>query len=199
MIPPIKHQLELGPRSEGPTRYIHADGMPFLAYLDGGVAFPQTYCTALAKVNNRVRFTDDVIFSSNKTKLFQVVVLLDKPSQAIEASGELDGIDHFSHGHLSADEAIYLVQAKKCSFAHHGSEFGDLAVFRTATAEEFEQSDLCVGRPIPHGYNDSQIWNVVGGKRFVIVRYDRVVYAACDTGAEMVEVSQTLADLLPLS
>jgi hypothetical protein len=199
LIPPIKHQLELGPRSEGPVAYIHSDGMPFLPYLHGGIAFPQTYCTELVGLDNRVRFTDDVIFSKEKTKLFQIVVLLDKPSQAIAAVEEMDGVDGLSDGHLSTKEATLLVQAKDCLPNDENTGFTSLSLFRTATAKEFEQSDLCVGRPKPHGYSDSQIWDVMKGKRFVIVRHDRFVYAACDTRAEMVEAAKGLGESLPLN
>ncbi|KAJ5681967.1 uncharacterized protein N7477_001907 [Penicillium maclennaniae] len=199
LIPPIKHQLELGPRSEGPVTYTHSDGMPFLPNLHGGIAFPQTYCTELVKLDNQVRFTDDVIFSKEKTKLFQLVVLLDKPSQAIAAIEEMDGIDDLSGGHLSTKEATLLVQKKDCLPIDETNGFSGLFLFRTATAEEFEQSDLCVGRPEPHGYNESQIWNVVKRKRFVIVRHDRFVYAACDTRAELMEAAKGLDNSLPMN
>lgn len=199
LIPPIKHQLELGPRSEGPVTYTHSDGMPFLPYLHGGIAFPQTYCTELVELDIRVRFTDDVIFSKEKTKLFQIVVLLNKPSQAIAAIEEMDGVDGLSDGHLSTKEATLLVQAKDCLPNNENTGFTGLSLFRTATAKEFEQSDLCVGRPAPHGYSDSQIWNIMKGKRFVIVRHDRFVYAACNTRAEMVEAAKSLGESLPLN
>ncbi|KAJ5167113.1 uncharacterized protein N7482_005894 [Penicillium canariense] len=197
--PPIAHQLELGPRSEGPVRYTHSDGMLFLPYLHGGIAFPQTYCTELGELDNRVRFTDDVIFSKEKTKLFQIVVLLDKPSQAIAAIQAMKGIDGLSEGHLLTEEATLLVQSKNCLPNDESTGFASLSLFRTATAKEFEQSDLCVGRPEPHGYNDSQIWNVMKGKRFMIVRHDRFVYAACDTRAELVEAAKSLGNSLPLN
>ena len=198
LIPPIKHQLELGPRSEGPVMYTHSGGMPFLPYMHGGIAFPQTYCTELVELDNRVRFTDDVIFSKEKTKLFQIVVLLDKPSQTIAAIQEMDGIDGLSDGHLSTKEATLLVQNKNCLIKDESTEYASLSLFRTATAKEFEESNLCVGRPEPHGYNDSQIWNVMKGKRFVVVRHDRFVYAACDTRAELVEAAKSLGKALPL-
>jgi hypothetical protein len=199
LIPSVKHQLELGPRREGPVRYIHSGGMPFLPSLHGGISFPQTYCTELVKPGNRVRFTDDVIFSKEKTKLFQIVVLLDNPEQALPATQELNGIDGISDGHLSAEEAALLVQASKCLPNDDYSNFDDIWLFRTASAEEFKQSDLCVGRPEPHGYNESQIWQVLPGKRFIIVRHDRFVYAACATRAELVEAAKSLAETLPLN
>ncbi|KAJ5379427.1 hypothetical protein N7509_012546 [Penicillium cosmopolitanum] len=199
LIPPIKHQLELGPRSEGPVRYTHSKGMPFLSHLHGGIAFPQTYCTELVDPDNLVRFTDDVIFSKKKTKLFQIVVLLDKPCQAIATIQEMGGIDAFSDGHLSAKEATLLVQAKTYHPNDDSISFDSLSLFRTATAKEFEESDLCVGRPKPQGYNDTQIWNVMRGKRFVIVRHDRCVYAACGTRAELVEAAKSLRETLPLN
>lgn len=199
LIPPIKHQLELGPRSEGPVRYTHSDGMPFLPNHHGGIAFPQTYCLKLVELDKRVRFTDDVIFSKKKTKLFQIIVLLDTPSQATATIEAMGGIDGFSDGHLSTEEATLLVQTKDCVPNDESTGLASLSLFRTATAEEFEQSDLCVGRPKPHGYNDSQIWNVMKGKRFVIVRHDRFVYAACDTRAELVEAAKCLGKFLPLN
>ncbi|GIJ91001.1 hypothetical protein Asppvi_009966 [Aspergillus pseudoviridinutans] len=200
LIPPVKHQLELGPRREGPVRYIHSAGMPFLPSLNGGLCFPQTYCSEIGRLHSRIQFTDDVIFSKEKAKLFQIVILLDKPEQAVAATQELDGIDGLSGGHLSAKEATLLVHALKCLPDDEYSEFADLSLslFRIATAEEFQQSDLCVGRPEPQGYNDRQIWQVLPGKRFVIVRHDRFVYAACATRAELVEAAKSLVECLPL-
>lgn len=199
LIPTVKHQLELGPRREGPVRYIHSDDMPFLPHLNGGISFPQAYCTDMVDLDNRIRFTDDVIFSKEKTKLFQLVVLLGVPTQARAAMQELDGIDGLSDGHLSVKETTMLVQAEKCFPEGDGSRLDGVSLFRTATANEFKQSDLCVGRPDPRGYNDSQIWGIMKGMRFVIVRHDRFVYAACATRAELVEAAKSLAESLPLN
>ncbi|KAJ6096559.1 hypothetical protein N7486_007305 [Penicillium sp. IBT 16267x] len=164
-----------------------------------GTPTRMAYCVELVKPNNRVRFTDDVIFSKEKTKLFQIVILLDKPTEAMAAIQKMDGIDDFSDGHLSVKEATLLVRANDCLPSDESNGSTSPSLFRTATSEEFKQSDLCIGRPEPLGYNDSQIWNVMKGKRFVIVRHDRFVYAACDTQAELVQAAKSLEKILPLN
>lgn len=195
LIPSVKRQLELGPRSQGPVRYIHSEGMPFLPEFDGGISFPQTYCTKLENQRSQVFFTDDVIFANEKTKLFQIVVLLGSPAEATSAVQDLEGIDHISGGHLSPGEATLLVPADR---TFPGVSGVDNQLFRAATAEEFAQSDLCLARPEPRGYNASQIWQTMKSKRYVIVRPDRFVYAACVTSAQLEQAAKKLTELFPL-
>ena len=62
----------------------------------------------------------------------------------------------------------------------------DEDVFRLATAEEFAADEImCKARPAPQYYDMYQLKKDLHGKRFVIVRPDRFVYAACDTAAQL--------------
>lgn len=198
LIPSWKRWLELGPRADGPIRYTHSPGMPFLPEFGGGSAFPQTYCTALPEPSP-VQFTDDVIFANGKCKIFQIVVLLSRLDELKFAADDLNGIDRISD-HLSPGEATFFILRKLLpespnSERHEGF---DSILFRSATADEFAQSDLCFGRPRPREYNEALMWESVARKRYVILRPDRFVFAACDTKAELIQAARALAALFPL-
>ncbi|KAJ5593870.1 monooxygenase [Penicillium hispanicum] len=173
LVPSWKHWLELGPRGDGPAQYTHSPEMPFLPELGGGLCFPQTYCIAVSQ-KGEVQFTDDAIFA-NKAKMFQLVVLLNDLGEVETARDDLKDIHPSSL--LSPDEATFFIPRTRCQgddTVHPGR-----SVFRTATGDEFARSRLCTGRPIPQGYNETLMWQSVGGKRYVILRLDRFVFAAC--------------------
>ncbi|KAJ5365229.1 monooxygenase [Penicillium concentricum] len=189
LIPSWKHWLEQGPRGDGPTRYTHSAGMPFMPEFDGGLCFPQTYCIALDPDAN-VQFTDDVIFRSGN--VFQLVVLLNGLHELDAALEDLDEI--FQMGLLSADDATFFVpRISNTNYAAHKQADRWHRVFRTATGEEFAQSSLCADRPVPRGYDEDLMWKSVGAKRYVIVRMDRFVFAACNTKADLAKVTSSLA------
>lgn len=201
LIPSLKHWLELGPRSEGPVRYTHSAEMPFIPDLHGGISFPQTYCAVLQE-GSLVQFTDDVIFGDGKKKLFQIVVLLSCLDELGHASNEIDGIDRVSD-ELSPEEATFFVprmslldiSAKKGPCGNFNSR-----LFRTATDDEFAESNLCLKRPPPRGYNETLMWQSVSGARYVILRSDRFVFAACNTRLELEQAARKLAGFfLPAS
>ena len=91
LLPSWKHYLEQGPRVEGPIQYTHLPGMPFLPEMNGGICFPQTYCTRLSGAGS-VQFTDDVIFAEGKKGIFQVVVLLNGLQGLKCATDDIHGI-----------------------------------------------------------------------------------------------------------
>ncbi|KAL3442483.1 hypothetical protein BJX65DRAFT_298994 [Aspergillus insuetus] len=193
LIPSWKHWLERGPRAEGPIRYIHEAGMPFLPGMKGGVCFAQTYCVpftdADADARPSIQFTDDAIFAPGKTKLFQLVVLLpdvDTLSQTLDHLEELSQ-NRDTPALFSYSEATFFIPRTST----HDSTTDRIPdavtdrVYLTATAEDFADSKLCRGRPLPRGYNENLMWESMAGKRFVIVRPDRFVFAACDTVADL--------------
>lgn len=202
LVPQWQHTLERGPRADGPTRYSYQPGFPFLPELQGGVCFPQTYCTAVDRHHESgsgpVQFTDDVIFAPAKKSLFQVVVLLR------DMDGLRPAVEHLSSMSIAtrlppyADEATYFVPrtSLQASEPHPDLDLVRGRLFRSATAEEFTQSPLCVNRPEPRGYNEDLLWDGVGGKKYVVLRADRFVFAACDSGDELEHVASRLKAML---
>lgn len=187
LIPSCKHQLELGPKSAGPVRYTNPPdaGLPFLSKFLGGVIFPQTYCISLAG-DSQVQFTDDAIFGNGKIKikLFQLVVLLNSLDDLDTALLELLSIDKITD-ELSIDEATFFVPRTSLPTQKILAGDFDDRLFRTAADGEFAKSDLCLNRPEPRGYNETLMWKEMRGRRFVILRPDRFVFAACHTKLEL--------------
>ncbi|KJK61003.1 mhpA [Aspergillus parasiticus SU-1] len=186
-IPQWKHWLERGPRAEGPIEYSHTPGLPFIPKLNGGVAFPQIYCVAVSDKDEIVRFTDDAIFDSSKTKQFQIVVLLPNLQLLHSTLTELGGMDQDSTSLLSYDEVTILVPRVSAPKFIDGQapETVTNRLYRSASAEEFGQCKLCRGRPAPRGYDEELMWRSMSGKRYIILRPDRFVFAACNTTAEL--------------
>ncbi|KAJ5762321.1 uncharacterized protein N7511_005703 [Penicillium nucicola] len=191
LVPSWKHWLEQGPRGAGPTQYTYSGGMPFMPEFDGGLCFPQTYCIALGP-GAAVQFTDDVIFQ--RGKIFQVVVLLHALHEINAARQELEDIHET--GLLSAEDAIFFVPRPSST-----DQLGDTQsdkwhrVFRAATGDEFAQSSLCINRPVPRGYDENLMWKSVCSKRYVIVRMDRFIFAACNAKADLVKANFRLAEM----
>ncbi|KAE8405430.1 hypothetical protein BDV37DRAFT_293137 [Aspergillus pseudonomiae] len=193
LIPNFKHWLELGPRGDGPMQYTHLPGMPFMPELKGGLCFPQSYCVSLTQ-GPAVHFTDDAIFTG-KSGLFQLVVLLDNPGELDDARTHLQRFSHRTPL-LSASEATFFVPRTACE-EMSSKEISALPpnLFRTATGDEFAVSPLCKNRPVPRGYNEKLMWDVLPRKRYVIVRLDRFVFAACNSTAELEQAVERLSEL----
>ncbi|KAK4934019.1 hypothetical protein LTR66_015769 [Elasticomyces elasticus] len=163
--------------------------MPFMPEFDGGLCFPQTYCIALGPDAN-IQFTDDVIFPSGK--IFQLVVLLNGLHEMDAALEDLDG--SYQTGLLSAEDAIFFVpRSSNTNYTSHKQADRRHRVFRTATGNEFAQSSLCTDRPVPRGYDENLMWKSVGAKRYVIVRMDRFIFAACNTKVDLAKATLSLA------
>ncbi|KAL4806494.1 hypothetical protein BDV18DRAFT_152025 [Aspergillus unguis] len=194
-IPSLKHWLELGPRAEGPVQYTHAPGLPFLPDMGGGGCFAQTYCVAVSDTDNHVCFTDDAIFAASKTGLFQLVVLLphlEALSPTLTQLTQLEGTQPVAPRLLRLSEATIFVPGK-CVPPAAGAPTG--SVYRSATAEEFGRSKLCNNRPFPRGYKEDLMWQQMTGKRYVILRPDRFVFAACKTVAELGMAARRLEEM----
>lgn len=196
-----------GHTRNGMIRYQYDAGMAFLPQFEGGASFPQVYCVSIAdEIDDTshapIRFTDDAIFSSEKRKLFQLVVLLDNVAGITDARTLFHdiNIDTLSKGELLTSEVTYIIHDPLASAAPNLSPqvAKDLpdGVIRVATAEEFKESPLCIGRPEPVGYDMSRITHEMKGKKFVIVRPDRFVYAACENRVELEEAVGSIARVL---
>ncbi|CAM1508577.1 Fc.00g054250.m01.CDS01 [Cosmosporella sp. VM-42] len=197
LVPSWKHWLQLGNRRDGMTRYQWQDGMgmAFLPRLGGGGNFPQVYAVPITNTprGGRVVFTDDIIFSPQKKGLFQVVVLLQPRSDSHGVEFALSGLEDISNGVIRDGEATVFVDNTQAPPLDLKSRH----VYRFATAAEFAKDPvLCAGRPEPKGYDPHRMSKEVGNKKFVILRPDRFVFAACNTRADLASAAQTLGKLV---
>lgn len=198
LVPSGRHWLELGPRREGMTRYTWQEGLPFLPSFSGGISLPQVYCAPidLGSKDLQVAFTDDVIFRPGKEGLFQVVVLLESLPDLDEARKALKKIEKLPDKYIIASEATFIVQNSE---SRRYPDIG-IDVFRLATAAEFCSSgSLCDGRPEPLYYDMYRMKRDLGGKRYVIVRPDCFVYAACDTPVDLLSICEGIQHTLGLT
>lgn len=202
LVPSWKHWLQLGGRRDGMVRYHWEEGtgMAFLHRLGGGGNFPQVYAVLTgptkAPQSGKVFFTDDIIWSPQKQGLFQVVVLLQPPGDSRSVEAALHGLEKISGGAIKDDEfTTFLDDAQPPP-----SYFVGRNIYRVASAAEFAADPvLCKGRPEPRGYDPHRMSREVGNKMFVILRPDRVVFAACDTRSELVFAAQALRKLITTS
>jgi hypothetical protein len=201
LIPSWRRWLEKSQRRHGMVRYDYKPGMAFLPDLGGAVCFPQGYCIPIRCRDNAeqiasVMFTDDVIFASHKRGLFQVVVLLEHEDQLDAARSVLENLGAHPTELLYEAEATFLVMNAETTWrTHSDNDVGDFTVrntlqetnvIRLTTAKVFGQSHLCRNRPIPINFEVNYLFRVLNGKRFVILRPDRLVFAACVTEQELV-------------
>lgn len=182
LIPSLRRKLELGQRGKALPRYRWKEGMAFLPNLLGGISFPQVYCRPVSGDDNgEVLFTDDVIFKYPPNPLLRLVALVNNMAEAQEARSELDNVDlhAISQGTLKMDEVSFLVHDPLLQSPTKSTARFATQIYRVATGEEFAKSRLCVNRPVPEGYDMYQIREGFQGRRYVLVRPDRIVYAAC--------------------
>ncbi|KAL9085457.1 MAG: hypothetical protein Q9165_007607 [Trypethelium subeluteriae] len=188
LLPSWKRTLEKGPRV-GMIKYHHLSGMPFLPEMNGGVAVPQVYCRRVCGSRAPIQFSDDAVFSISKKALFQILVLLQTTEDLELAKLELNNAISSAKGVIDVREATFLIHGHR---KHDGDPKGqiDLAeedcVYSVATAQEFVRDGrLCVGRPEPLHYDEHRLWKDVDGKKFLVLRPDRFVFAACGNGEEL--------------
>lgn len=157
---------------------------------EGGVCFPQTYCIR-PRHDAEVQFTDDAIFSGKKA-IFQLVALLNTLDEMESVSKEMADIATDDYL-ISLDEVTFFVPRVSCERIPAGRlEAINRPLFRTATSDEFSQSSLCNSRPDPRGYNENLIWDSMGGNRYVVIRFDRFVFATCKSKTELEQILMKL-------
>ncbi|KAM0460205.1 hypothetical protein ACHAPV_004994 [Trichoderma viride] len=197
LVPSWKHWLQLGNRRDGMIRYQWHDGvgMAFSHMLGGGGNFPQVYAVRVTKTprNERVLFTDDIIFGPQKQGLFQIVVILQHLKNIDGVEMALSGLEDISNGALKDGEATVFINKTEPAPCDSKSRH----IYRLATAGEFANDPiLAAGRPEPKGYDPHRMSKEVGNKTFVILRPDRFVFAACDTRSDLVCAAQMLRKLV---
>ncbi|KIW97245.1 uncharacterized protein Z519_02637 [Cladophialophora bantiana CBS 173.52] len=205
LVPSWRHKLELGPRANGMQRYMFSSGMAFLPDLAGGCCLPQVYCCSIYPLTKdavaAVRFTDDVLLNGPRTNaLLRLVVVIDNMEQAEKAWSELKelNLEKISNNEIQKDSAFFLVHSPslKNRPASTPSDIPQQNVYRIATGDEFAASNLCRNRPYPTGYDMYRVKKDVGGRKYVLVRPDRFVFAACRTGAELIKACEQIPQTL---
>ncbi len=205
LVPSWRHQLQLGPRAHGMGRYKYASGMAFLPDMAGGGCFPQVYCRSIYHPTKgdppAVRFTDDVLLNGSRANaILRLMVVADNMQQAEEAWSELNILDleKSSSGELQAKSAMFLIHAPTLDIEQQNASkhIPPESLYRIATAEEFAASELCRNRPYPTGYDMQRISKEVRGKKFVLLRPDRFVFAACNTGDELLAACSRISTTL---
>ena len=197
-IPFCRKQLELGPRIHGMVRYKWVKGMAFLPDFGGGSCLPQVYCRSLA-AESRVQFTDDVIFRSDKKRLFQLIVVVDDLNAAEKALLDLEVLDleTVSKGMVSEREASCIIHCPGLGAEDVSDTQAPFKqrLYRVATAEEFAATEaLCNGRPQPIGYNMYRMRDDMKKRRYILVRPDRFVFAACEKVEDLVRACGAIED-----
>ncbi|OQE42999.1 hypothetical protein PENCOP_c003G03963 [Penicillium coprophilum] len=192
-IPNWRSDLRLGRRKEGMVPYKYSPGLPFNPAYKGGTFLRQVYCKPIGKSGD-VLFSDDIIFEKEKKGLFQLLVCLKDLNELTAAREAVSRIEETSKGEIPYAEVTYLVG--KLDIGSMALTQDTSSVYRLASAEEFAGSPLCRGRPEPEYYDPHQLTKVLGGSKFVLVRPDRIVYAACDDASELEkEVREAVAYL----
>jgi hypothetical protein len=125
-----------------------------------------------------VFFSDDIIFGKGKKGTFQLLVYLKNVDELSAAHETLSGIENISKGGLYYAEVTYIIE--DFDIESETIKEGSTSIYCLATAEEFAGSPLCRGRPDPEYYDPFYLAKTLGGSKFVLVRPDRFIYAACD-------------------
>lgn len=194
LIPSWRREIEKGPRAQGMIRYRHQRGLPFLPDGHGGMLFPQVYAWDFK--SDRVTFSDDLIFASQKKGLFQLVILPDSPEEAMALLSRVKDIPPSSF--VLPSEATAIIQ----NSGGHSSRYQQLirtgfTVARVATGEEFAANPvLCRGRPVPKYYDPFRLSREVKGMKYVLMRPDRFIYSACANTEVLKDALKGLHDVL---
>ena len=109
LIPAWKRELERGPRANGMTRYTYHKDLSFQP--SGGLLLPQVY-TWDSKAS-QVVFSDDLLFSTAKKGLLQLLVLPQSTEEAVKLLQELKQIQLRDRALL--EEATVLIQSVDAS------------------------------------------------------------------------------------
>jgi hypothetical protein len=162
------------------------------------------YCGGLDGTPNAgsVAFTDDLIHAATKEGLFQVVVLVDRVDQVSPAVRALMGLSQLSQGLVREDEATIFVHDSKAKFPSDlkMEVVQKVQLARIATASEFAADEnLCKNRPAPKYYDACRMKQEVHGKKFVIIRPDRFVYAACSSLEELQRAAKSVPQALTIA
>lgn len=180
------------------TKYTWAFGMPFLPQYEGGRSFPQVFSAPIDGPAPPVpAFTDDTIFAPNKRGLFQLVAVVDSIGQLSAVRADISRIK--PSGPLlvlDPSEATYIVHGA-CGAPRVDALPDEEAIrhniVRVLGTEEYTaagRTDDAMAksfpRPPPLFYDPNRIRKDLSrDKVYVIVRWDRFVFAACRNYSEL--------------
>ena len=198
-VPRWKRHMEKGPRAGGMARYKHQPGLPFLPDGISGLLLPQVYGWNFRSA--QVAFSDDFIFSSSKRGLFQLLLLPDSPREAKELLAAVKKITQLCSGYIITEETSIFIQDHCAQLSQTKALLDELdpctSIARVATGEEFAaDATLCRNRPSPQYYDPYRISKEVKGMKYVVVRPDRFVYAACRDGDHLIRALEGLVSTL---
>jgi hypothetical protein len=189
LVPSIRRKKER-PQTE-PLKYSYENNVAFLQNFDGGKTFPQVYCRVLYADNGQIQFTDDVIFTSRKQGLFQLIQLVEQFSEARVDTNLLTRIDNCSNGCVIGKEMTVFCKKQN---GDEEIKLANVSYAVVVTGEASENSSLSISRRGTEDYNEFRFWTTFPGKRYVIVRPDRFVFAAC---VDEVELEYALQKIKP--
>ena len=185
LFPSGRRNLRLGRRQEGLERYQYEPGMPFLPNFLGGRCLPQVYCRPAGQPDGEVQFTDDIIFRKKEpAPLLYLLVYLSNVGELPAAQKAVADVDSIVRGEIQAADVTFLLETDSGVQKDVSSI---PSVFTLATAAEFSRSPLCSGRPEPMYYDPSVLKKTIEGRKYIVLRADRFVYAACSTEEELRE------------
>lgn len=203
IIPSWRHWQRLGNRRDGMTQY-EAGGIEPLAFvpgMKGGKNFPQVYVTAAqasaSPARGRVHFSDDIIFSTSKRGVFQVVALLSSHTLVDAVVADLRGLEEQTAGYLLEAEVSMFSNTARPTGSESEPRGQSQTLYRSATASEFVQEHVISReRPEPLEYNPQRIFAEFGVGKYIILRPDRFVFAVCSSRSELMEAAQRLLDFV---
>jgi hypothetical protein len=181
IVPLWKRQLEAGPATKL-LHYRFERHEHFLPDLAGGKYLPQIYVKMYSERGGEVRFSDDVVFAPSKQGLFQLLIAVKNTAELPDMLDELQRITAPDSSILQLSEASVIVEDTTADLSTAANLF---TTVRAATADEFATSKLCKGRPRPKAYDPARISKEFPGKKYIIARPDRFVFAACSTAEEL--------------
>lgn len=158
---------------------------------------PQVYARPLDGPADPVTFTDDLIFRHHKKGLFQLLVIIDEPSQLEATIEEAESVPDLFGDFILEGEATVLLNDLTASPSDLSGRNG-WKVARVASGDEFaREGKLCGNRPAPAFYNPWRIRDKLRvGAKFVVVRADKFVFAACRDPGELGVALRSLPALL---
>ncbi|KAJ5874816.1 uncharacterized protein N7529_003246 [Penicillium soppii] len=163
-VPSWRHALRLGRRKEGLVQYKYSPGLPFDPTLRGGLCLPQ-----------------------KKKSLFQLLVYLKDLDELAAARDAVSDVEDISKGEIYGDEITYLIEGFGLD-SNSAVVKDKSSIYCLATGEEFAGSSLCRGRPEPEQYDPFYLSKALAAAKFVLVRPDRFVYAACNEVSQLEKV-----------
>jgi hypothetical protein len=147
-----------------------------------------------------VTFTDDVIYHKSKRGFMQLVVLLKSANEISDAKADLQDADTISGGNVLSSEAVFFIDDLNAVLETSWSSESSENIYRIASGEEFARDPiLCRNRPSPIYYDEHRMMKDMKSARYIILRPDRFVFAACHDKQELKVALQRLPGILGLS